>query len=256
MRRFLIVLGIVIAVIAGGAGAVLVFPQITELAIRLTCSMTDPNKSCQQRMLAMGHVWSLKGDLDRATIWYARAAQKHMPAALFHLAWAIEEGGYADVKQRVRQLAGENAGFAGSGDNPLLPGGDKFAAAAKLYRMAADEGFAPAANNLGDLYLSGVLGKDREEDAFRLHLAAAKAGNPVASLNVSLDYRVGRGTVADPVAADKYATLRPQPDSPDLGKFTLSRTRLGGTAVDPHMLAMIRDAAERHEPITVNFRPL
>ena len=256
MRRFLIVSGIGIAVVVGGAGAMMVFPQITEAAIKLTCSLTDPSKGCQERMLAMGHVWSLKGDLDRATIWYARAAQKHMPAALFHLAWAIEEGGYSDSNQRVRQLAEEDGGFAASSDNQPLLASDKFKAAANLYRMAADQGFAPAANNLGDLYLSGMLGKGREDDAFKLHLTAAKAGNPVASLNVSLDYRIGRGTVADPVEADKYAILRPQADTPDLGKITLSRTRLGGTTVDPHMIAMIRDAAERHQPITVNFRPV
>jgi hypothetical protein len=255
MRRFLTIAAVVIVLLVGAGGAMLMFPQISEVVLRLTCSMADPSRTCQERMLAMGHAWSLKGDLGRATLWYARAAQKHLPAALFHLAWAIEEGGYGDIKEHVKQLAGGDTGFAAS-DNPALPGGDKFEAAAKLYRMAADAGFAPAANNLGDLYLSGVLGKGREDDAFRLHLAAAKAGNPVASFNLSLDYRIGRGTVADSAAAETYATIRPQQDSPDLGRLTLSRTRLGGTAVDPHMIAMIRDAAERHELLTVNFRPM
>ena len=255
MRRFLIIAGVVVGLMIVGAAAMLVFPQISEQVVRLTCSMTDPDESCQRRMLAMGHAWSLKGRLDRATIWYARAAQKHYPPALFHLAWAIEEGGYGDIKQRVTQLAEDNSGFAAS-DGVPLPGSDKFEAAAKLYRMAADEGFAPAANNLGDLYLSGTLGKGREDEAFRMHLAAAKAGNPVASLNVSLDYRIGRGTAIDRAEADRYATIRPQGESADLGTLTLARTRLGGTEIDPHMAATIRAAAAQHEPLTINFRPL
>lgn len=255
MRRFLTIAAVVIVLLVGAGGAMLMVPQIGETVLRLTCSMTDPSESCQRRMLAMGHTWSLKGDLDRATLWYARAAQKHLPAALFHLAWAVEEGGYGDIKDGVKQLAGDDNGLA-SDDNPPLPGRDKFEAAAKLYRMAADEGFAPAANNLGDLYLSGMFGQGREDEAFRLHLAAAKAGNPVASLNVSLDYRIGRGTAIDRAEADRYATITPQDDSADLGTLTLARTRLGGTAIDPQMAATIRAAAARHEPLTFNFAPM
>lgn len=257
MRRFLIVAGALVGLVIAGGGALLIFPQISEQVIKLTCSMTDPSMTCQRRMLAMGHTWSLKGRLDRATIWYARAAQKHYPPALFHLAWAIEEGGYGDIEDAVKQIAAENNGFGASTDfDNGPPGRAKFEAAVKLYRMAADAGYAPAENNLGDLYLTGMLGKGRDDDAFRLHLAAAEAGNPVASLNVSLDYRIGRGTAPDAAAADKYATIHPQAGSPDLASLTLARTRFGGTAVDPHMVAMIRDAAEKHEPLTINFRPM
>lgn len=257
MRRFLVISGIIIAVIVAAAGAVLMFPQITEVAIRLTCSMTDPSRTCQERMLAMGHVWSLKGDRDRATLWYARAAQKQLPAALFHLAWAVEQGGYRQLQDFIRQAGDTNNGFGSEIDLGGPRGGrDNFEAAEKLYRMSADEGFAPAMNNLADLYLSGVAGEGRAEEAFKLHAAAAKAGNPVASLNVSLDYRIGRGTAADPAAAEKYATITPQSGSPDLGTLTLGRTSFGGTAIDPHMVAAIRAAAEHHEPLTVNFRPL
>jgi hypothetical protein len=257
MRRFFIIAGVLVGLVVAGGGALLMFPQVTETVIKLTCSMTDPSENCQQRMLAMGHVWSRKGRLDRATIWYARAAQKHYPPALFHLAWVIEEGGYGDVKDAVVKLAADNNGFGGAADfDNGRAGHDKFEAAAKLYRMAADDGFAPAANNLGDMYLSGAFGQGHEDDAFKWHLAAAKAGNPVASLNVSLDYQIGRGTAADRAAAETYATIRPQSGSPDVGSLTLARTRLAGTAVDPHMVATIRDAANRHEPLTINFRPM
>lgn len=257
MRRFLMIAGIVVVLVVGAAGAMLMFPQISEMALKLTCSMTDPSKSCQDRMVAMGHAWSLKGDLERATLWYARAAQKHHPAALFHLAWAVEQGGYAQLHEFIGQAADTNNGFGSEIDlGTPRAGRDNFEAAEKLYRMSANEGFAPAMNNLADLYLSGVAGEGRAEEAFKLHSAAAKAGNPVASLNLSLDYKIGRGVAADSGAAAKYATVTPQSGSPDLGTLTLGRTTFGGTAIDPHMVAMIRAAAEHHEPLTVNFSPM
>jgi hypothetical protein len=52
MRRFLIIAGVLVGLVVAGGGAMLVCPQISELVIKLTCSMTDPSATCQERMLA------------------------------------------------------------------------------------------------------------------------------------------------------------------------------------------------------------
>ncbi len=259
MRRIFLVIVLLVGTVVVGFGAVLIFPQISEKGIEWTCSITKPDKRCQNRMVAMGHIWSRKGNLDRAMIWYARAAQGHHPAALFHLAWILEQDGIAELKGVLRDLGDPNSILAEMIDtqnNPGALGNARFDAAEKLYRMAADQGFAPAMNNLAELYVSGLVGPHREEEAFRLHLAAARARNPIAAMNVSFDYLIGRGVAADPAEAQKWATISPRSDSPDLGMLTMARTRLQGNAADPRVIAAIRVAAERHEPVTIDYKPM
>lgn len=259
MRRILWVAVVLVGLVAAGFGALLVFLQISEKAIEWTCSPTEPDKTCQNRMVAMGHTWSLKGNVERATIWYARAAQRHHPAALFHLGWALEEGGIAELKDLLRQIGDPNNALAEmieTENNPRALSNSHFEAAAKAYRMSADQGFAPAMNNLAELYFAGVLGGKRAEEAFRLHLSAARAGNPIAAMNVSLDYRTGRGVAVDPAEAEKWATVVPRDGSPDLGTLTMRRTRLQGMPADPRVIAGIQAAAERHEPVTMTLKPM
>jgi hypothetical protein len=56
MRRILIGLLTLIGLTVGVLGASMVFPQISEMLISLTCSIDAPSDNCQRRMLAMGHV--------------------------------------------------------------------------------------------------------------------------------------------------------------------------------------------------------
>jgi TPR repeat protein len=108
MRRILIGFAAVIGLIVAGLGAILVFPQITEQLIALTCSMTAPSENCQRRMVAMGHVWSRKGNLARAADWYARAANGGNVAGMFHLAWVYEESGARHLAEVVRDIHASN----------------------------------------------------------------------------------------------------------------------------------------------------
>jgi hypothetical protein len=63
MRKFLIALACVVVLLVGG-GALLMSPVFMEKSIEWTCGKPTPR--CVVRMRAMGHVWSLKGNLPRA----------------------------------------------------------------------------------------------------------------------------------------------------------------------------------------------
>ncbi len=232
MRRILIGLCAIIGLAIAAFGATMVFPQISEKLIALTCSMDAPSENCQRRMVGMGHVWSRKADFDRAAVWYAHAANGGSAAGMFHRAWLYEESGERHIMQTVRSFQaaiGDGQPVSYLSSRPPNP---DFQRAADLYRQAAEKGFAPAMNNLAELYLHGLLpGRDAAE-AFRLHLAAARAGNPAAAMNLALDYRIGQGVARDETEARKWATFTPRSDIPDIGQLTLSRTRVYGVPID------------------------
>ena len=210
VRRILLIAGILFGLVVVFFGAEFLFPQIVEAELKLTCPMTAPSANCQARMVSMGHVWALRGNLARAAVWYSRAAEAGNPAAMFHLAWAHEQRGYHGFKATLRAPAdpdGATAFKEGPDRSVEALRGAGFQLAAKWYRKSADQGFAPAMNNLGELYLAGVLGRRDVEEAFRWHLAAARAGNPIAAANVSLDYRMGRGVAVDEGQAREWATF-------------------------------------------------
>ncbi len=259
VRRILLIAGILFGLVVVFFGAEFLFPQIVEAELKLTCPMTAPSANCQVRMVSMGHVWALRGNLARAAVWYSRAAEAGNPAAMFHLAWAHEQRGYHGFKATLRAPAdpdGATAFKEGPDRSVEALRGAGFQLAAKWYRKSADQGFAPAMNNLGELYLAGVLGRRDVEEAFRWHLAAARAGNPIAAANVSLDYRMGRGVAVDEGQAREWATFLPRKGAPDLGYLTLRRTEMMGSPVDDHTRHIIVASAEKGLPVTINFKPL
>jgi hypothetical protein len=87
-------------------------------------------------------------------------------------------------------------------------------------------------------------------------ISPPRAGNPVAAMNLALDYRIGRGVTPDETEARKWAAYTPRADSPDLAFLTLSRTRLHGTIIDPRVVAAIRAAAAQQEPVAVDYEPM
>lgn len=180
---------------------------------------------------------------------------------MFHLAWMYEQAGMDDIKAMIRGIAEHRRARAArrpAGGEPRMTY-TNFLAAETWYRKAADRGFAPAMNNLGQLYLQGLTGQRDPVEAFRWHLAAAKLGNYPGSLNVSMAYRSGDGVAADPVEADRWATWK-APDEIDentgIGDLTLSRSRVFGNTVPPRERARVRVAAERCEPLTLTLAPL
>ena len=105
----------VIWVIAGGAGllvatiaAMAAFPQTGEKLIEMSCSMTQPDENCRQRMMAMGHTWSMKGNFGRAREWYARVAELGDAEAMFHIGWTYHTGDYGRLKETLERMRASN----------------------------------------------------------------------------------------------------------------------------------------------------
>jgi len=240
--------------------AFLFIPQISELGIVLTCSRTAPSASCVTRMRAMGHVWSRRDNLDRAAGWYERAARDGQDeASMFHLAWTYEQSGIRNIVPTM--LAAEKAAEQAAANNAPIPdrpnGLEPFARAEEWYRKSAEKGFAPAKNNLGQLYLTGMLHSASREEGFRLCMEAARTGNPVAAMNVALAYSDGMGVTRDLAEATRWGTWSAKDYDPrDLQEPTLSRTHLFGTELPPEIRASIRASVESGRPLTSTFRPL
>ena len=129
---------------------------------------------------------------------------------MFHLAWVHEELALRDVVNLPRQEAGrmEARGSAEIGSIVVSPAATadgpaaaNFELAMTWYRRSAEGGFAPGMNNLGQMYLSGRGGRQDHDAAFRWHLAAARAGNPVGRMNVAIAYSAGHGVAPDAAEA-------------------------------------------------------
>jgi TPR repeat protein len=280
-RRWKIALWVVGAVVF--IPAVLLAPPTGELSINLTCRMKPPTPTCVQRMRAMGHVWAGIGWLDRAITWYERAATEGDDAAsYFHLGWAYEQRGYRTVVPRMlayekalEQAAAKvqselearfHAGLRTSNgaelqQTPAVPEPnlrEDFELAAGAYRKAADRGFAPAMNNLGQMYVSGALGSDRLKDGAALIVRAAEAGNPLGAINAALIYTAGMGVSRDDREATRWGQWNGEgANRRDLAYPTLEHSRMALSGdVEPQFLVAIREVAKRHLPLDVRYKPL
>ena len=69
----------------------------------------------------------------------------------------------------------------------------EFELAVKYFRLAAEQGYAPAQNGLGDCYSSG-LGVDQDNDeTFKWYSKAAEQGYPAGQGNLGFCYETGLG---------------------------------------------------------------
>lgn len=259
VRRILIALAAVAVMSSAIATVLFTVPEAIEKSIEWTCSLTQPTDRCVVRMRAMGHVWSRKGDLARAETWYRRAADHGDAASMFHLAWIYEKAGQADLNSAFRRMTDEARIDAPMEDPEAakrLLSQANLTRAAEWYRKSADKGFAPAMNNLGELYGAGMGVQQDAAAAFRWHMAGARAGNPVAAMNTALDFRVGRGVTEDSGAAEKWSSWTGRPGTADLADPTLERTLLFGSSIPPNERARFRAAAEQGVPVKVTMKPL
>jgi hypothetical protein len=250
-------IGLSIAVLAiGGFASLALFPQISEKVIEHQCSLEKPNASCQRRMVALGHMWTVDGNYERAAAWYGRVAVHGDPAAMFHLAWTHEQLGARHLKatfayrQAVEQLDMVSDLKL---DYSKITG---FPEALDWYRKSADKGFAPAMNNLGELYASGWVSGQDFEKAFDLYKAAAQAGSAAGAMNVSLAYRIGRGVARNLAAARKWAAFVPEHGRTEFDDVALARSTVFGSNVAPKVLATMRSAAVKDEAVAVDFQPM
>ena len=196
-----------ICLAALGLGGWATLPHIVGLAIAATCPL-PLSENCQNRMRALGHIWSRRGNPERAAQWYERGAQAGDPSAMFHLAWV-----QGDMLVGAQQ--GENHCSAR----------DPTPERVKWYRQAADLGFAPAMNNLGQIMVYGPNTAGTLEEGHRWHLAAAEAGNPAAAVNVVSDFLLGSGTARDMIQVERWSHVKPaNAAAVDLLEPTLART--------------------------------
>jgi TPR repeat protein len=77
--------------------------------------------------------------------------------------------------------------------------------AVRLYRLASDQGYAPAQNNLGAMYKDGRGVRKNDAESVRLFRLAADQGYANAQYNIGLMYADGTGVKQNYVQA--YAWL-------------------------------------------------
>jgi putative tryptophan/tyrosine transport system substrate-binding protein len=129
--------------------------------------------------------------------------------------------------------------------------------AARLYRLAANQGNAAGRNNLGFFYANGRGGlSQNDQEAVRLYRLAANQGNAAGRNNLGFFYANGRGglTQNDQEAARFYRLAANQGNvfaEVSLGFFY--ETGRGGLPKDDREAARLyRLAAEQNDPIGQN----
>ena len=257
--RKLVIRSIAVAVVLAGLSVPLYYAmpwlELTYLEARIdwSCSEANPDPGCLTRMRAMGHVWSSMGNLERAKRWYEAAAEHGDAVAMFHLGWVYDIQARQEINAFYQQSAGRfrasaPAEAAGELVPPMAadaaPIADKVAHASEWYHKAANLGFAPAMNNLGQLYFIGL---DRSENmvvAVEWYVKAARAGNPAGSWNSMLAYSSGSGVRADLKEVQRWSAWSSQyTDAADLAWPTLERTTVMGSFLPARTIALLRSAS-------------
>ena len=73
--------------------------------------------------------------------------------------------------------------------------------AVKWYRKAAEQGYAAAQFNLGNMYANGKGIPEDDKEAVKWYRKAAEQGDAAAQYNLGLMYSAGRGVLEDVVMA-------------------------------------------------------
>ena len=262
MRKLLIVSLLLFGAVFGGFRAL---PWVSGWWVAWQCSGGTAAESCPARIRAMGHTWAARDDLDRAGSWYLRGARAGDTEAMFHIGWVYHQIALRLQREDVQRRLARHMALPSADPNLHLSSLEtqdadmrKYAEAAiAWYRKSAESGFAPAMNNLGLMVSLGLDGQPDEAEAFRCYLAAAEAGNPIASMNLMLAYLSGRGTARDPQAAVKWSLWRPtQGLTDDLKSPTLRRTLLVGSPERPSRVEdKLRTAAQTGQPLVLGISP-
>lgn len=252
MRKLLIIISsisvIVFALYSTKGWTSLWVLEWIEKKLEADCPSPPFNDSCITRMRATGHSWSSNGDLVKAKKWYQIAADNGDISAMFHLGWIYQElafEGRENHENNTDELTKKRE-FAATMEYAM-----------EWYQKSAENGFAPAMNNLGQLYLHGNGKIQNEAEAFKWHLAAAKAGNPVGAWNVMIAYNAGQGVEVDTIEAKKWQLWNPKNSNPkDISSPTLERTILFGTKLPPQEVAYIKKAAKEGVNLDLLLTPL
>ncbi len=122
--------------------------------------------------------------------------------------------------------------------------------ALRLYRLAADQGYGPAMNNLGDLYYHGTHVPRDDVEAIRWYRMAVQRGNPGAANTLGVMYQNGRGLPQN--HAEAAALYRQSAEKGHiLGRYNLGvmcRDGLGVAQSYAEALKWFRLSAEQGDP--------
>lgn len=264
MRKLLGVLGVI------GIPAILLAVWLPRMADRSAleqdCVQPQSGDECVSRMRKMGDLWSSLHRLDQAERWYLEAAQQGDVVAMFHLGWIQESRAIDATKGFVSAMNGHLEGAAdgvlddayrlmtAAPDRAIATNRDR---AIEWYRKAADKGFAPAMNNLGQIYLLGIGAEPDMAEALKWHLAAARAGNPIGAWNVAVAYSAGHGVDRNAAQSEQWARWMPtNVDARDMAAPTLERTTLFGSPLPPEELKLLRTSWKAGASVKLSLSPV
>lgn len=124
-----------------------------------------------------------------AISWWAKAATRRYAPAQNNLGVALINGWMDDVRASEKKESGKDSTFE---EMNAAHDKDKQAALA-LFQKAADQGYAPAQNSLGDFYAKGEMVEKDIVQAAKWYSAAAVKGNLWAQLSLGDAYLNGKG---------------------------------------------------------------
>jgi uncharacterized protein len=122
---------------------------------------------------------------------------------------ADDRGDYATAARLYRLAAEQGVAEAGDlyGDGLAAADRGDYATAARLYRLAAEQGLAEAQNNLGVLYGDGKGVAQDYTEAVKWYRLAAEQGSAEAQNNLGALYGDGKGVAQDYTEAVKWYRL-------------------------------------------------
>lgn len=222
------------------------FGWLAEQKLQRDCPADPPDDSCIPRLRGMGHYWSTRGELPRSIGWYERAAKAGDKNAMFHLAWVHEQLANS-AKMREKNSAG------GEKNRIYF---DEMGKAITWYYKSADLGFAPAMNNLGQLYLRGTGRLEDPVEAFQWHSDAMQAGNPVGRWNLIHTYYGGERKKLN-VPETEYITWWDPKETKqeDVESPTLERTVLAGKNLSDFYVRIVRRTMREGKPMQMKLAP-
>jgi TPR repeat protein len=154
--------------------------------------------------------WGVERDVEKAALWYGRAAARNIAPAKLVLAHMLRRGeiGAPDGEQALRHL--RSAAHRGSARAQFELGvaydrgvgvTQNYATAAIWYEKAAAQGLTEAIFNLATLFDEGLGAPKDHTAALAWYRQAARAGNALAENNIGNLHEKGLGVPQDYVRA-------------------------------------------------------
>jgi hypothetical protein len=198
-------------------------------------------------------------NLVQAVQWYRKAGDQGDALAQYGMGGFYAEGRGVtnDMAQAIQwwqkaAAQGQMDAQAALGKLYLLPSAEhgtnylNYTEALRLLRLAADQGSAPAMNNLGVAFENGIGVKLDFTEAGRWYRAAAEQGDPAAQANLGQLYFDGRGMPYDLVQAYKWFKLSSNQGN-NMGVMGLSHFQ-SHTLLKPDQLAAAEQMVQEFKP--------